>query len=150
LTNEIRELEKIARLLEPDAISRQQLLDHVTEYARRYLDAVAHSPAYATRSDNRRALLDAPIAEEGIAIDKALTLLEENVDTRGVNTTSGRYLGYIPAGGLFHSVLGDYLAAITNRYAGLFLAALARCELKIWCCVGWRVKSAIPAVRPET
>jgi hypothetical protein len=70
--NETRELEKIARLLEPDAISRQQLLHHVTEYARRYLEAVAHSPAYVTHSDNGRALLDTPIAEEGIAIDKTV------------------------------------------------------------------------------
>ena len=121
--NEIRELEKIARLLEPDAVSRQQLLHHVTEYARKYLEAVAHSPAYVTRSDNGRALLDSPIAEEGIDIDKVLALLEENVDTLGVNLTSGRYLGYIPAGGLFHAALGDYLAAITNRYAGLFFCS---------------------------
>jgi aromatic-L-amino-acid/L-tryptophan decarboxylase len=121
--NEIRELEKIARLLEPDAVSRQQLLHHVTEYARKYLEAVAHSPAYLTRSDNGRALLDSPIAEEGIAIDKVLALLEENVDTLGINLTSGRYLGYIPAGGLFHAALGDYLAAITNRYAGLFFCS---------------------------
>lgn len=90
--SEIRELEKIARLLEPDAISRQQLLHRVSEYARRYLEAVAHSPASVTRHDNGRALLDSPIAEEGIAIDKALTLLEENVDTLGVNLISGRYL----------------------------------------------------------
>src|SRR5215813_5792277 len=123
LMNEIRELEKIARLLEPDAVSRQQLLHHVTEYARRYLESVAHSPAYVTRSDNGRALLDSPIAEEGIAIDKVLALLEENVDALGVNLTSGRYLGYIPAGGLFHAALGDYLAAITNRYAGLFFCS---------------------------
>ena len=121
--NEIRELEKIARLLEPDAVSRQQLLHHVTEYARRYLETVAHSPAYVTRSDNGRSLLDSPIAEEGIAIDKVLALLEENVDALGVNLTSGRYLGYIPAGGLFHAALGDYLAAITNRYAGLFISS---------------------------
>jgi hypothetical protein len=39
LMNETRELEKIARLLEPDAISRQQLLNHVIEYAREYLEA---------------------------------------------------------------------------------------------------------------
>jgi len=87
------------------------------------LETVAHSPAYVTRSDNGRSLLDSPIAEEGIAIDKVLALLEENVDALGVNLTSGRYLGYIPAGGLFHAALGDYLAAITNRYAGLFFCS---------------------------
>lgn len=121
--DEIRELEKIARLLEPNAISREQLIHHSAEYARRYLETIAHSPAYVTHADNGRALLDSPITEEGIAIDKVLKLLEENVDTLGVNLTSGRYLGYIPGGGLFHAALGDYLAAITNRYAGLFFCS---------------------------
>jgi glutamate/tyrosine decarboxylase-like PLP-dependent enzyme len=120
LSNELRELEKIARLLEPDALSRQQLLQHVIAYSQKYLEAVAHSPVYATHLDNGRALLDSPIAEEGIPIDQVLTLLHQNVDTLGVNPTSGRHLGYVPGGGLFHAALGDYLAAVTNRYAGLF------------------------------
>ena len=114
---------KILTRSDPDAATRQQSLHHVTEYARRYLETIAHSPAYVSRSDNGQALLDSPIAEEGISIDKVLALLEENVDTQGVNLTSGRYLGYIPAGGLFHAALGDYLAAITNRYAGLFFCS---------------------------
>ncbi|HKQ76871.1 MAG TPA: aminotransferase class V-fold PLP-dependent enzyme [Blastocatellia bacterium] len=123
MINEIGDLEKIARQLDPDAASRQHLLHQTAEYARRYLESIAHSPAYVSHSDNGRALLDSPISEEGISIDKALALLEENVDTLGINLTSGRYLGYIPAGGLFHSALGDYLAAITNRYAGLFFGS---------------------------
>jgi glutamate/tyrosine decarboxylase-like PLP-dependent enzyme len=123
MINEIRELEKVARLLEPGADSRQELLHHVTEYASRYLETVARSPAYVANSDSGRALLDTPITEEGITIDKVLTLLEENVDTLGVNLTSGRYLGYVPGGGLFHAALGDFLAAVTNRYAGLFFCS---------------------------
>ncbi len=41
----------------------------------------------------------------------------------GINTTSGRFLGYVPGGGLFYSGLGDWLAAATNRYAGVFFAS---------------------------
>jgi len=32
-------------------------------------------------------------------------------------------MGYVPGGGLFPSALGDLLAAITNRYAGIFYAS---------------------------
>ena len=32
------------------------------------------------------------------------------------------YLAYIPGGGLYHAALGDFLAAVTNKYAGVFFA----------------------------
>ncbi len=116
----VRQLEESARLLEPSPAQRQHLISRVMSYANNYLDELASAPAYATRPDNGRGIYASPIAEEGIDIDEALALLGENVDSLGINTTSGRYLGYIPGGGLFHSALGDYLAAVTNQYAGLF------------------------------
>jgi glutamate/tyrosine decarboxylase-like PLP-dependent enzyme len=91
-------------------------------YANDYLEEIANSPAYVMSADNGRALYDSPITEEGTDIHEALGLLRENVDTVGINPTSGRFLGYIPGGGLFHAALGDYVAAITNRYAGVFFA----------------------------
>lgn len=120
MRDEIRELEKIARLLEPDAISREQLLHRIIDYTQKYLETVPHADAYTTDPDNGRALLESHIAEDGITIEEVLDLLGKNVDSLGVNLTSGRHLGYIPGGGLFHAALGDYLAAITNRYAGMF------------------------------
>ena len=120
--HKIRQLEKTARLLEPDATHRQRLLNQVIAYANNYLEEIASGPVYVTRADNGRALYDSPITEEGIDIEEALALLQENVNTVGLNPTSGRFLGYIPGGGLFHAALGDYLAAITNRYAGIFFA----------------------------
>lgn len=119
---EIRQLEETARLLEPDATQRERLLNQVIAYASDYLEEIASAPAHIRRADNGRALYDSPIAEEGIDIGEALALLEENVNRVGINPTSGRFLGYIPGGGLFHAALGDYLAAITNRYAGVFFA----------------------------
>lgn len=119
---EIRQLEEVARLLDPNATQRQLLLEHVITYADNFLEQVANAPVYAARPDNGRAIYDSPITEEGIDISEVLALLQENVDSLGLNTKSERYLGYIPGGGVFHSALGDYLAAVTNRYAGLFFA----------------------------
>jgi aromatic-L-amino-acid decarboxylase len=120
---ELRELERTARLLEPDAEQRQRLIGSVIAYANQFLDGIPDAPAYSPRNGDGRGLYDAPIAEEGIDIQQALALLAEHVDSTGINATSGRYLGYIPGGGLFQSALGDYLAAVANKYAGLFFAA---------------------------
>jgi glutamate/tyrosine decarboxylase-like PLP-dependent enzyme len=120
MCHHLTDLEKTARLLEPEARERQQLLAHVLAYADNFLEKVATAPVYSSGPNNGRGLYDFPITEAGLDIEQALTLLEHNVDSVGINTKTGRYLGYIPGGGVFHSALGDYLAAITNRYAGLF------------------------------
>jgi glutamate/tyrosine decarboxylase-like PLP-dependent enzyme len=123
MLEKIKQLEKTARLLEPDATLRDKLLARVISHADDYLEEIPNAPAYNLRPDNGRALYNSPITEEGINIDEALALLRGNVDSTGINPTSARFLGYIPGGGLFHAALGDYLAAITNRYAGVFFAS---------------------------
>jgi glutamate/tyrosine decarboxylase-like PLP-dependent enzyme len=67
-------------------------------------------------------LLDAPIGEHGIPLERAIALLEREVVRPGANPTSAGHLAYIPGGGLYHSAIGDFLAAVTNKYAGVFFA----------------------------
>ncbi len=67
--------------------------------------------------------MESPISENPIPIDQALALLKKEVDEPGINSASGGHLGYIPGGGLYYSGLGDYLAAATNKYAGIFFSA---------------------------
>ncbi|GIV58685.1 MAG: L-2,4-diaminobutyrate decarboxylase [Rhodothermaceae bacterium] len=110
------------RPLDPDARERARLMEAVFAYADGYLSTLPDQPAYFDRPDLGRALRDLPIPEEGIGLEAALNLLREHVDTVGLNPTSGRFLGYIPGGGLFYAALGDFLAAVTNRYAGVFFA----------------------------
>ncbi len=116
-------LEALSRRLDPGAEARAALLEHVLDYANRYLEGLPGAPAYFDREDRGRGLLEAPISEDGIGIERALALIEGHVDSVGINTTSGRFLGYIPGGGLFHAALGDFLAAVANRYAGVFFAS---------------------------
>ncbi len=118
--SEIRKLEEDARLLEPDSAGRRRLVERVAAHADAFLEERAHFPVFFGHGDTARALYDHPIGERGIGIDAALELLAKNVEGTGVNVTSGRHLGYVPGGGIFHSALGDYLAAVTNRFAGFF------------------------------
>lgn len=52
-------------------------------------------------------------------LDAVCTVLSQSVVDVGLNTTSPRYLGWVPGGGMAAAAAGDYLAALTNAYAGL-------------------------------
>ena len=40
----------------------------------------------------------------------------------GGGTATAAHLAYIPGGGIYHSAVGDFLAAVSNKYAGVFFA----------------------------
>lgn len=123
MLHRIKELEVLARQLEPTSSQRDTLLGHVGAHAQHFLDTLPSIPTYVDHPDKGRALYESPISEEGIAIEEALGLLKANVDTLGVNPASARFMGYISGGGLYYAALADYLAAVTNRYAGIFFAS---------------------------
>ena len=77
-------------------------------------------PAVRATEDKGVGILDSPISEAPIPVEQALDLLKNHVDRTGENegTTPG-YLAFIPSGGLYASALGDYIAAVTNRFVGL-------------------------------
>src|SRR5207247_4675404 len=54
----------------------------------------------------------------------------ELVLTRGIAPTSGRFFGFVPGGGLASAAVGDYLAALTNRYAGVYAASPGAVEVE--------------------
>ena len=80
------------------------------------------TPAYVETDDKGSGLLASPISEEGIPIEAALAHIEHDVVRPGGQPAAPGYIAYIPGGGLYHSALGDYLAAVTNKYAGIFFA----------------------------
>ncbi len=134
MKNRIEELQRLSRALEPDTLQRSELLQYVLEYAESFIESITDRPVFSLTADDGRALYDSPISEEGISIETALQLIGDHVDTPGLNPTSDRFLGYIPGGALFHSALGDYLAAVTNRYAGFYFASpgAVRMENMLW------------------
>ena len=58
--------------------------------------------------------------ESGKPIETVLDIFQKEVDGQGLNPASGGHLGYIPGGGIYPTAMGDFLAAVTNRYAGIF------------------------------
>ncbi|MFN0206336.1 MAG: pyridoxal phosphate-dependent decarboxylase family protein [Planctomycetota bacterium] len=124
MTNSLRDdilaLELAGRALEPAREERKRVRDRVVEYTEAFLNEIDSSPAFRERADMAAGLLDYRIGEYGIPIERLLSIIKSHVDDIGLNPASGGHLGYIPGGGIYYSALGDYLADITNRFAGLF------------------------------
>ncbi|MBA4312804.1 MAG: amino acid decarboxylase [Chlorobiaceae bacterium] len=118
----IKFLQNIALQLEPSSETRAALLEKIVRYADEFIENIYTIPAYVSTEDKGRGILDSPITENGAEIDSLIDLIQHNIDRPGLNPASGGHLGYIPGGGIYFSALGDYLAAIFNRYAGIYFA----------------------------
>lgn len=118
----LAKLELLARKLEPDPHTRERWQHILQEYANQFLDQLPDAPAFQDKPDKGKAILNTPFSEQGYALEQLIPLLQEHVDQNGINPASGKHFGYVPGGGLFHTAMGDYLAAVTNRYAGIFFA----------------------------
>lgn len=119
LLAEIKALEQKARQLEPDTQERQKYWTAVQDYAEDFLGQIEEIPAYVESEKKGRELLDAEIGPAR-SLNELLALMGQALDKPGLNPASGGHLGYIPGGGLYPSALGDFLAAVFNRYAGVF------------------------------
>ncbi len=123
MVDKIKRLENISRLLEPSSNDRTYLINKAIQYSENFLNSISEVPAYIQPKENSDNKFDRSISFSHIDIDEALSFLKNNIDSTGINPASGGHLGYIPGGGIFHSALGDYLAAVTNRYAGVYFAS---------------------------
>ncbi len=122
LLDRIRRLERAARPLEPGAARRKQLRKAVVASSERFLRKIETLKAYNDTEDKGIGLLDSPISEHCLPIEAAIGLFEHDVVRPGGNPASGGHLAYVPGGGIYHAALGDYLAAVSNKYAGVFFA----------------------------
>lgn len=122
LRTQLAALERAARPLDPGTTRRRALRNPVMAAAERFLRQIENLKAYTETDDKGAGLLQSPISEQGLPIEDVIAMVEHDVVRPGLNPASGGHLAYVPGGGLYHSSLGDYLAAVTNKYAGVFFA----------------------------
>jgi len=120
MREKIKALETMARQLEPAQDQRSDWNRQTQEYAEHFVSQIERLKAYEEPPAELTSLPEIPESPQPMA--KLLETLEQQVDRVGLNPASGGHLGYVPGGGIFPTALGDYLAAITNRYAGIFYA----------------------------
>lgn len=126
----IRELEAVARRLEPGRGERGPVRDAVVAYAEHFLDRLPELKTYEIDKEAAKQIRASRMTDEGVSVDKLLALFEDAVVMPGLNPASGGHLAYIPGGGIYFSSLGDYLAAVTNRYAGVRFAGPGAVEME--------------------
>lgn len=120
MRNKILQLENKSIALEPDHQERAELQEKVINYTETFLGRIHTEKAYIITDDNGAELWNHPIGEKGKDIEQLLELIAQHVDRPGLNPASGGHIAYIPGGGIYPAALGDYIADITNRYAGIF------------------------------
>lgn len=116
----ILKLEEIAQPLEPSPQKRADWNVGIQKYADEFLNSLEHGLAYNAHGGSGEGLLEIPVAGSPKELEEVLQILKNELDAPALNPASGGHLGYIPGGGIFPTAMGDYLAAITNRYAGIF------------------------------
>ncbi|MEM8908068.1 MAG: aminotransferase class V-fold PLP-dependent enzyme [Bacteroidota bacterium] len=118
----IKALQAQSAPIQPNDQQRKQWQAQVDAYAHAFLEKIGERLCFNETEDLAQGLLDFPIEETAKELTSILEVLEQNVDTPGLDPCSGGHMAYIPGGGLFPAALGDFLAAITNRYAGIFFS----------------------------
>lgn len=119
----IEQLREEVLPLELNAEQRAGLRKKVIQHAEAFLERLPLLPVYRPSEDEGRGILNSPIAEKPAQIEEVLGLLRDHVESSGVNLGTAGHLAFIPPSGLYTAALGDYLAAVTNRYVGLFFAS---------------------------
>jgi glutamate/tyrosine decarboxylase-like PLP-dependent enzyme len=123
MIKKIRELEKLSKLLDPGVSQRDKWNSEVLNYSNTFINKLDTTKAFFYSEENGKDIYKLDIEEGATGLIKLLDNITKNIDEVGINPASGGHMGYIPGGGLYPSALGDFIAAVNNRYAGVFFAA---------------------------
>jgi glutamate/tyrosine decarboxylase-like PLP-dependent enzyme len=130
IKSKLKELQQEAQKLELNAGQRNAINQKALDYADNYLNKLPDRKAF-DKIDQKASI--SSISEGPSELSELLDQLYQQVDTKGLNPASGGHLGYIPGGGLYPSAIGDYLAAISNRYAGILYSAPGAVQMENKC-----------------
>jgi glutamate/tyrosine decarboxylase-like PLP-dependent enzyme len=123
MNQRMERLRELSRPLEPDPEQRKHWTNKVFAHAERFLESVAHGPAFRFSATEGKGILDSPLSDEPKDIDPILALLNEHVDDPGCKLGTPGFFGFIPISSLYPAALGDYLAAVANPFSGNFFAS---------------------------
>jgi glutamate/tyrosine decarboxylase-like PLP-dependent enzyme len=117
----IKELEQLARKLDPSQSERKAIWDQSQDYANQYINDLPSLPGYGYGSFDK--LSSMKIEEQGKRIDQLIEVLKTEVDATGIASASGKHMGFIPGGGVWAASIADMLADTTNKYSGIAFSA---------------------------
>lgn len=123
MKEELFNFEKSFKNLEPQSTERIEAIELIKNYTEKFLNNIETLPAFVLNVSEKGSFIQDVNFTNKHTLEEILKNVREYIDTPGINPASGGHLGYIPGGGLFYSAIADYLACITNRYAGVRFAS---------------------------
>lgn len=116
----ILDLQEISSSLEPSEEQRNLLLEQLKDFSNNFLNKLSGEKAYTSEKADKAAF---SLNSETKSFQEILQIYSAEVASKGIKPASEGHLGYIPGGGIYTSSLADYLADITNEYAGISFAS---------------------------
>lgn len=120
LKTKILELHKISASLDPSEEQRNQLLGELQKYSNSFINNLDSEKYYSSEKAESSAF---SLGSGKKSLGEILDIYSKEVASKGIKAASAGHLGYIPGGGIYASALADYLADITNEYAGISFAS---------------------------
>lgn len=120
LITQIEALQKISQELNPTFKEREKLNQQVREFANSFIESIENHPAYVKGDPDFNKLTINSIKKDLVEI---LNTYNSEVVSKGIKPASGKHLGYVPGGGIYTAALADFLASVTNEYAGMYYAS---------------------------
>lgn len=131
IISKLVELNALSSALDIPESERTSMLQTMSYYANHFINELPFIKGYNNVQEK-----GLEIISQTRSLDQLLNLYQKEVAETGINAASGKHLGYIPGGGVFTAALADFLAAVTNPYAGVYYASpgAARIENEV---VNW-------------
>ena len=92
----------------------------IQDYTNCFINNIEKTKAYSDKKVKHDVL---SINGNKKRLSRLIRSYANEVVNKGINAASGGHIGYISGGSIYTSALADYLATVTNEYAGLFYAS---------------------------
>lgn len=120
LLQNIRIQEQIANQLEIPREERLKLLNKVSNLTNDFIDDLPIAKSFILKTIDKNKI---SITNTKHELNDLLSVLQTEMLESGIRAASGGHVGYIPGGGIYASALADYIAAVSNEYAGVSYAS---------------------------
>ena len=121
LIKKINAYEEVSQSLEIPIDDRGLLLDKIKQFTDNFIEDLPKAESFNCNTPDFKKLKIQEDSQK--SVDDILKVFKEEVNEPGLRAASGGHVGYIPGGGIYASALGDFLAAVSNEYAGVSYAS---------------------------
>lgn len=118
IVEKLNELNKTSSLLDIPETERKGMIQKVSDFANRFISGLSTVRGFFDKDAGPVGIDNQPHQ-----LSEIIDLYQREVAGTGINAATGTHLGYIPGGGVFTAALADFMAAVTNPYAGVYYAS---------------------------